>query len=93
MRLIDADAVLERIKEQLESNLKEGCSELMIGAYAKAALMITEAPTIECVDEDYLQCWYVDSVMPYDEPVWTDKHIEELVGDFYLIVREEQSDE
>lgn len=30
--------------------------------------------------------------MPYDEPVWTDKHIEELVQDFCLIVREDDDD-
>ncbi len=92
MRLIDADALLERIKERLNASLEEGCSELAIGAFAKAALMVTEAPTIECVDEGYLQCWYMDSVMPHDEPVWTDKHIEELVQDFYLIVREDADD-
>ena len=92
MRLIDADALLERIKERLNASLEEGCSEIAIGAFAKAALMVTEAPTIECVDEGYLQCWYMDSVMPHDEPVWTDKHIEELVQDFYLIVREDADD-
>lgn len=92
MRLIDADALLERIKERLNASLEEGCSEIAIGAFAKADLMVTEAPTIECVDEDYLQCWYMDSVMPHDEPVWTDKHIEELVQDFYLIVREDADD-
>ena len=40
------------------------------------------------VDEGYLQSWYQSSVLETDTPVWTDEHIEEMVGDFYLIPRE-----
>lgn len=38
----------------------------------------------EAVDESYLLDWYISSVMD-DEPVWTEKHIEELCHDFYVI--------
>ena len=41
----------------------------------------------EAVDEGFLQDWYQNSVLDTDEPVWTDKHIKEVYGDFYLIPR------
>ena len=40
------------------------------------------------VDEGFLQEWYQNSVLETDTPVWTDEHIAEMVGDFYLIPRE-----
>lgn len=40
------------------------------------------------VDEGFLQQWYQDSVIETDIPVWTDEHITEVFGDFYLIPRE-----
>lgn len=36
----------------------------------------------------FLQDWYQNSVLETDIPVWTDEHITEMVGDFYLIPRE-----
>lgn len=33
----------------------------------------------------YLQSWYQASVDETQEPIWTDKHLEELFADFYLI--------
>ena len=40
------------------------------------------------VDEGFLQDWYQHSVDNTDPPVWTDEHIAELTGDFYLIPKE-----
>lgn len=40
------------------------------------------------VDEGYLQDWYQNSVLETDTSVWTDEHISEVFGDFYLIPRE-----
>lgn len=40
------------------------------------------------VDEGFLQDWYQNSVSETDTPVWTDEHITEVFGDFYLIPRE-----
>lgn len=40
------------------------------------------------VDEGFLQDWYQNSVLDTDPPVWTDGHIEEVCGDFYLIPKE-----
>lgn len=40
------------------------------------------------VGEGFLQDWYQNSVLETDTPVWTDEHIAEMVGDFYLIPRE-----
>lgn len=39
------------------------------------------------VDEGFLQDWYQNSVAEA-EPAWTDEHISEMVGDFYIIPRE-----
>ena len=39
------------------------------------------------VDEGFLYDWYQESVTD-DPPVWTDEHIEEVYGDFYLIPKE-----
>ena len=35
-------------------------------------------------DSDSLTVWYISSVGS-ETPVWTDKHIEELLNDFYVI--------
>ena len=40
------------------------------------------------VDEGFLQDWYQNSVFDTDPPVWTDEHIVEMYGDFYLIPKE-----
>lgn len=40
------------------------------------------------VDEGFLQDWYQNSVLETDTPVWTDEHIAEVYGDFYLIPKE-----
>lgn len=38
------------------------------------------------VDKGYLEDWFISSVND-DPPVWTEKHIRELIGDFHLIPR------
>ena len=40
------------------------------------------------INVPFLQDWYLNSVLETDTPVWTDEHIAEMVGDFYLIPRE-----
>ena len=40
------------------------------------------------VDEGFLQDWYQNSVLETDAPIWTDEHLSELSGDFYLIPKE-----
>lgn len=40
------------------------------------------------VGEGFLQDWYQNSVDDTQEPVWTDEHIAEVCGDFYLIPKE-----
>ena len=40
------------------------------------------------VDEGYLTDWYINSTDDSD-PVWTEEHIKELVGDFILIPKSE----
>lgn len=41
----------------------------------------------ESMDIGTLYDWYISSVGD-DEPIWTEKHIEELFNDFYLIPKE-----
>ena len=40
------------------------------------------------VGEGFLSDWYQASVLDTDPPVWTDEHISEVCGDFYLIPKE-----
>lgn len=42
----------------------------------------------KAVDEGFLQDWYRSSVDDRDNPIWTDEHIAEVCGDFYLIPKE-----
>ena len=42
----------------------------------------------QAVGEGFLQDWYQNSVLDIDPPVWTDEHIAEVCGDFYLIPKE-----
>lgn len=41
------------------------------------------------IDRGYLSDWYISSVNPDDEPVWTEEHLDELFNDFYLIPKED----
>lgn len=42
----------------------------------------------KAVNEGFLQDWYQASVHEEQEPIWTDEHIAEVCGDFYLIPKE-----
>ena len=48
---------------------------------------IKEFIKANAVDKGFLQNWYQDSVTDAP-PVWTDGHIDEVYGDFYLIPKE-----
>ena len=39
-------------------------------------------------DYSTLYDWYITSVSQRDDPVWTDKHLKELMSDFYLIPKD-----
>lgn len=54
-----------------------------VGKYEKRLVDLEKA-----MDESTLCDWYITSVSPKDEPVWTDRHIEELLNDFYVIPKE-----
>ena len=41
------------------------------------------------VSMNYLHSWYQASVDETEEPIWTDKHLDELFKDFYLIPKTE----
>lgn len=41
---------------------------------------------LDCAfDASTLSDWYQNSIVPTAEPIWTDKHIQELTNDFVLI--------
>lgn len=42
----------------------------------------------KAVDEGFLQDWYIHSVIGGGAPQWTEEHIAEVCGDFYLIPKE-----
>ena len=39
-------------------------------------------------DYSTLYDWYITSVSQRDDPVWTEKHLKELMSDFYLIPKD-----
>lgn len=50
--------------------------------------VIKEFINKHAVDEGFLQDLYQHSVLDTDIPVWTNEHLEEVCGDFYLIPKE-----
>lgn len=54
-----------------------------VGKYEKRLVDLDKA-----MDESTLCDWYITSVSLKDEPVWTDRHIEELLNDFYVIPKD-----
>lgn len=72
---------------------KEGFSPIVMKAkgvnsaagigFLEGAVWADEHPN--AIDMAYLQNWYQDSIDETKEPIWTDKHLEELFNDFYLI--------
>lgn len=57
-----------------------------IGKYEKRLVDLEKA-----MDKSTLYDWYITSVSPKDEPVWTDRHIKELLNDFYVIPKEAEA--
>lgn len=49
------------------------------------------APSAQPVDKAYLCDWYINSVTE-SEPIWTEAHISELMGDFYIIPKRGEQD-
>lgn len=58
-----------------------------VGKYEKRLVDLEKA-----MDKSTLCDWYITSVSPEDEPVWTDGHIEELLNDFYVIPKEAEAE-
>ena len=58
-----------------------------VGKYEKRLVDLEKA-----MDKSTLYDWYITSVSPEDEPVWTDGHIEELLNDFYVIPKEAEAE-
>ena len=51
--------------------------------------METKFSKDDCADFDHLHDWFIHSVHREDTPVWTDEHIHELLGDFFVFPKEE----
>lgn len=45
--------------------------------------------TEDAVDLGFLEDWYLNSIANDSPPVWTIEHLRELIGDFYLIPKED----
>lgn len=56
-----------------------------VGKYEKRLVDLEKA-----MDESTLYDWYITSVSQKDEPVWTYRHIEELLNDFYIIPKDKE---
>lgn len=71
------EAAKEHVKEHKHNKLTDVLS------FIQGAQWADEHP--DAIDMYYLSCWYQQSIDETQEPIWTDKHIEELFNDFYLI--------
>lgn len=86
------DEIKEAAKEYASTQLGNEHDEYfsvdinMLEAFKAGAKWADEHP--DAIDMNYLSCWYQDSVDETQEPIWTDKHIEELFNDFYLIPKD-----
>lgn len=43
----------------------------------------------DIMSKDELTNWFIDSVSTNEEPVWTEKHIDELLDNFYVIPKDQ----
>jgi hypothetical protein len=57
----------------------------MVGFMAEANDKQTRFVKENSVNEGFLYDWYIHSVTDNAVPVWTEEHIRELCGDFYLV--------
>ena len=74
--------VSEDLKDILSDSFgREFSTSFLLKAFDKAVREYA-------VDYSLLYDWYIHSVSRHDAPVWTEKHIEELLSDFYLIPRD-----
>lgn len=75
------------VKEVHEEHISEDLEEAA-NQYAKKAGAQWADKHPDAISMNYLQSWYQCSIDETQEPIWTDKHLEELYEDFYLIPKE-----
>ena len=88
------DLLIAEIKK-LNDEAKMHPSDFDCGRLSICKELMNFLDTIECaewadnhpnaIDFAYLQNWYQDSIDETKQSIWTDKHLEELFNDFYLI--------
>lgn len=69
----------DEIKEAAKENDK--INDVL--SFIQGALWSDKHP--DAISMNYLHSWYQCSIDETQEPIWTDKHLEELYEDFYLI--------
>lgn len=97
---IDKSALVTEIERRRKQIPKDETDKTLKTVYGNEAFVLTELLSFidtldtletkevdleEAVEMSYLQNWYQDSIDETKEPIWTDKHLEELYEDFYLI--------
>lgn len=73
----------EQIRNAADEHFAHSWRGSVKDAFAEGAQWADTHPN--AIDFAYLQNWYQDSIDETREPIWTDKHLEELFNDFYLI--------
>lgn len=68
--------VARKFSDKRDNRMSFGCGASQADAHPNA------------IDFAYLQNWYLDSIDETKDPIWTDKHLEELFNDFYLIPKD-----
>lgn len=92
-------------KEVATKRLKVADSKRLIGnnnvsynfgasdGFRESISVVDKTPTVKEAGFDYLVAWYISSVSDEDKPIWTEEHIEELLKDFIVIPREQESED
>ncbi len=80
----------DEIKEASKKHAKEYKKNKLIAvlSFIQGAKWADEHPN--AISMNYLHSWYQQSIDETVEPIWTDKHIEELYNDFYLIPKDRE---
>ena len=70
--------------QDIVKNQKD-CPPEFMEAVHKNFWNLVDTKESECVSRGYLTDWYQQSIDETEPPIWTDKHLDELYNDFYLI--------
>lgn len=81
---------LSKLADEAWENSDHDCDYFtFVHTYEQGFTKALEKVKDLAVERGYSKDWYQQSIDETQEPIWTDAHLDELYGDFYLIPRNE----